>query len=155
MKVGKRYAFSVAHNLLLAHGRAVQVIRAYAKKTPKIGFAPALNYVMPDSNSSEDILAAKKSMFTCYKEDGLWCTPWWLEPVYHGKYPEDGLVAFAEWLPDIQEGDMEIINQPLNFFGFNYYHARRLSGIKTLGGAETAVEWPVEPEGIYYMSKFL
>lgn len=155
MRVGRRYAFDVAHNMLLAHGKAVQTIRTYAKKKPLIGFASALNYVMPDSSDPEDIEAAKQKMFSCSRDHGLWCTSWWTEPIYHGHYPEDGLKEFADWLPDYTDEDMKLISQPLDFFGFNYYQASRYSDVKKPGYAETAVEWPIEPEGIYYMAKFL
>lgn len=50
LRVGRRYTFQVVHNMLLAHGKAVRVIRAHAKQPPKVGFAPALNFVMPDSD---------------------------------------------------------------------------------------------------------
>ena len=155
MRVGKRGVFAAAHNLLRAHGKAVQSIRAYSRSKSEIGFAPALNYIMPDSSSPEDIRKAKERMFSCCREDGIWCTPWWTEPVYHGRYPEDGMDAFREWIPEIKEGDMELICQPLDFFGFNYYHASRYSGKTDPGYAENAVGWPVEPEGLYYMLKFL
>lgn len=155
MQVGKRYVFQVAHNLLLAHGKAVQVIRTHAKKPPLVGFAPALNYVMPDSDSPEDLEKAHQKMFTCDPGAGIWNTSWWTEPVYHGRYPEDGLKLFSQWLPEYTAEDMSLISQPLDFFGFNYYQASRYSGIKNPGYAESAVEWPIEPEGIYYMAKFL
>lgn len=155
MRVGKRYVFEVAHNMLLAHGKAVQTIRKYAKKKPMVGFAPALNYVMPDSGCPEAMEKAKEKMFGCHKWDGIWSTSWWTEPIYNGRYPEDGLKEYAEWLPEYTQEDMKLINQPLDFFGVNYYHAARYSGKLALGYAETAVEWPIEPEGFYYMTKFL
>lgn len=155
MRVGKRYVFEVAHNMLLAHGKAVQTIRKYAKRKPKVGFAPALNYVMPDCNCPESVENAKKRMFSCQKCDGIWSTSWWTEPIYNGRYPEDGLKEYEEWLPEYTQEDMKIINQPLDFFGLNYYHAARYSGKAAMGYAETAVEWPIEPEGLYYMAKFL
>lgn len=155
IKAGRRYVFAVAHNMLLAHGKAVKVIREHAKKPPHIGFAPALNYVIPDNDNAINMEAAKNKMFSCQREDGIWCTSWWTESIYNGRYPEDGLIAFKEWLPDFKEGDMEIIGQKLDFFGFNYYHGQRLTNNSIPGEAETAVEWPLVPEGIYYMTKFL
>ncbi len=155
MRLPKKYVFQVTHHLLLAHGKAVQVIREYAKTTPKIGFAPALNYILPDSDVPADVEAARQRMFTCCREDGVWCTPWWTEPIFTGTYPEDGLQAFSDWLPDVHEGDMACISQPLDFFGFNFYHAPTLNGYRVPGAAETSNGWPITPEGFRHMAKFL
>lgn len=155
MKVGRKQTFQVTHHLLLAHGRAVQVIREHAKLPPRIGFAPCLSFVMPDSNAPEDIAAAKAHVFSCRRDDGIWNTPWWLEPIFHGRYPQDGLVAYADWLPAVEAGDMELISQSLDFIGFNYYWTTRLTRPAEDGAAETANEWLLQPEGLYYMGRFL
>lgn len=155
MRLPRRYVFQVAHHLLLAHGRAVEVIRQYAKLPPRIGFAPALSYTLPDSDRPEDVEAARQRMFSCRREDGIWSTPWWTEPIFNGRYPEEGLTAFRDWLPEVREGDLALIGQKLDFFGFNYYHARKLSGFRVPGAPETSNDWPIEPEGIRYLAKFL
>lgn len=155
IRVGKRECFSVAHHLLLAHGRAVQVIRRYAKLPPQIGYAPALDYVIPAEDTPECYEQARKEMFSCSGERGFYNVSWWMEPILRGSYPESGRECFAEWMPDIEEGDMEIISQPLDFFGFNYYHGRYFPEKKRTGYALTANEWAVVPEGIYYISKMM
>ena len=46
-----------AHNLMLAHGRAVQVLRAHVPGV-RVGYAPCGDPCVPYTNSPEDIAAA-------------------------------------------------------------------------------------------------
>jgi beta-glucosidase len=48
---------------------------------------------------------------------------WWLDPVYLGKYPEDGLKLFTQSAKLVKTEDMKTINQPLDFCGVNLYFA--------------------------------
>lgn len=155
MRVGNKGAFSVAHNLLLAHGKAVRVIRNYAILTPKIGYAPSLDYVVPAEDTVECYEAAKKEMFTCEKNRGLGSTSWWTQPIFRGRYPESGMIEFKQWLPEIHDGDMEIISEPLDFFCINYYQGRYFPDKKQTGAASTANDWAIVPEGIYFISKMM
>ena len=58
---------------------------------------------------------------------------------------------------------MQIIGQPLDFFGVNIYHARLVrcgvGGIGRFvdhppGHARTAIDWPVAPSCLYWLPKF-
>ena len=65
-----------AHNTLLAHGRAVQALRATPKLRGRIGTAQAgYNYV-PATDSAADLAAAKARYFATaddsYKQNGYW-----------------------------------------------------------------------------------
>jgi beta-glucosidase len=52
------------HHALLAHGRAVRVIRTRSKQAnPMIGSAPCFNTYYPQTNRPEDIEAARRLMF--------------------------------------------------------------------------------------------
>jgi len=47
-----------------------------------------------------------------------------LDPVFKGHYPEDMLDHYKANLPGfsvVQDGDMDVIAQPLDFLGVNYY----------------------------------
>ena len=48
-----RDAFTAAHHVLKAHGKAVQVLREYGKQPLKIGFAPAGKIHIPENCCSE------------------------------------------------------------------------------------------------------
>lgn len=160
------YLFELVHNILLAHGKAVKVIRKYSKQPANIGMAPVFHYSMPVTNSEEDIKAFHKQLFSCSMEHGAWSSAWWLDPVFHGSYPEDGLRLFEQYLPNIQDDDMKIINQPIDFFGFNYYQSGIKIGVgsegeiltsqeKEVGNPHNALHWKITPDGIYYVAKAL
>ena len=57
----------MTHNVLLAHGKAVQVIRKYAKQKPTVGFAFATPCCTPESNTPEAIAEAKRKSFAFTK----------------------------------------------------------------------------------------
>lgn len=153
------------HHHLKAHGRAVQTIRQYAKKKPLIGTAFCLGDVIPASEKPEDVDAARKAMLN---EDtkSLWAAAWWMNPVVFGRYPEQGIAAYGENFPKeiLNEEDLKIISEPLDFLGVNAYRSSRVEsdgqgGFRPVrdpqGCARTAIKWPVTPETLYYTPKFL
>jgi beta-glucosidase len=161
-KFAQREVLRVAHHALLAHGRAVQVIRASAKAAPTIGYAPVGVARIPATDSAADIAAARRA--TCeMNSPSLWNSPWWLDPVFLGRYPEDGLAIYGADGPPIQPGDMEIIGQPLDFCGCNIYH-----DVTYQAGADgkpeqvpypsglgrTSMQWPVTPDALYWGARF-
>jgi beta-glucosidase len=111
----------VAHHTLLAHGKGVQVVRARARRKPLVGAVLVGFVAIPATDSPEDIQAARDFMFTL-KEKRLKNT-WLADPIYFGRYPEDGLQAHGKDVPQIRPGDMETICQPLDFCCLNMYSA--------------------------------
>ncbi len=152
-----------AHHSLLAHGKAVQVIRARAKKRPLVGAAPVGVVSAPETDQPENIEAARKLMFSITKKD-LWNNTWFADPMILGKYPEDGLELFKNDMVELKPGDMETICQPLDFYGANIYFAEFVraggeSGYeftkKKDGYPLTTMGWHVTPEALYWGPKFL
>lgn len=152
-----------SHNSLLAHGKAVQVIRKYSKKECEIGYAPVGVTSYPESNSKEDIEAARMAMFNFY-EPTHWNNTWWMDPVFLGKYPQDGLKVYEQWLPNIKPDDMKTICQPIDFLGVNIYNGAKVRMgkdgkpeyvKKSVGYDQTSFKWPVTPEALYWGPKFL
>jgi beta-glucosidase len=87
-----------------------------------------------------------------------------MDPVLLGHYPEDGLKLFDDAVPQIREGDMETICQPLDFLGVNIYRGEKVRAGEEgqpedvelpTGHAQTAFYWPVTPEALYWGPKFL
>lgn len=151
------------HNTLLAHGKAVKVIRENAKLAPIIGYAPVGVIKIPKTESLRDIEAARKATFEM-ETASLWNNTWWMDPVFLGEYPADGLKIYEPYMPIIKQNDMKIIGQPLDFCGANMYNGASVSanidgGIvnegRSPGFAETSTEWPVTPECLYWGPKFL
>lgn len=88
-----RDTFEMAHNALRAHGRAVQMLRAYAKQPIQVGFAPTCGMCYPETEKPEDIEAARQMMFSMSlqpSDNWTWNVAWWSDPVLLGHYPEEG-----------------------------------------------------------------
>jgi beta-glucosidase len=148
------------HHSLLAHGLSVQAIRARAKTPAKIGIAPACSVAIP--HTPADIEAARRATFAVTNESA-WQLAWWLDPVFLGRYPQEGVDLYGDAMPKYDEEDMELISQPIDFFGMNMYHGRRVEtgpegkavDVKRPSWAPiTAVKWPIEPECLYWGPKF-
>lgn len=164
---GTRLSFpeliKIGHHALLAHGKAVQTIRAYSKQTCEVGYAPVGVVKIPADDSPKCIEAARQAMFSFNKDD-FWCNTWWYDPVFFGNYPEDMIQLYKKELSAIRPEDLEIINQPLDFLGANIYHGslvRAHSGGKAqeVPWSEdtplTAFGWPVTPQSLYWGPRFL
>lgn len=165
-KLPQKDVFQIAHNAFRAHGQAVINLRKYACRPIKIGYAPTCSMAYPASNRPEDIEAARKALFGFYQpmENWTWNVAWFNDPVFLGKYPEEGLKKFAEYLPEITEEDMKLIAQPLDFMGQNIYNGYiirqgddgEVEFVNSPAGApKTAANWPVTPECFYWGVKFL
>lgn len=161
-----RDTFEMAHNVLKAHGRAVQMLRQYGKQSLIIGYAPTSSVCYPKTDKPEDIEAARQAYFAANTDlkNWTWNVSWWSDPVLFGKYPEDGLKCYEAYLPKITEEDMKLISQPIDIYGQNIYNGRCVSmgadGKPEMvsryeGFPRTAIDWPVTPEVLYWGPKFL
>lgn len=146
------YEKIISRNIMLAHGRAVRVMRECAKQPLLIGFAPTGSGYTPKNNTMEAIEEAKKHTFSI--EWASNSNVWWADPIILGKIPE-------ELSSVISKDDMEIICQPLDYFAFNVYNSqnyiRRIGTMEPenkTGIARTTMDWPITPEVLYWMPKF-
>ncbi|MGQ0627943.1 MAG: GH1 family beta-glucosidase [Phycisphaerales bacterium] len=171
-RAGHAQRLIAAHHVLLAHGRAVQVIRARAKSPPIVGWAPIGRVRAPASDSPADIEAARRATLGVLHRD-FWNNTWFADPVVLGHYPEDGLRLYGSDAPRPHAGDMETIRQPLDFYGINVYdaelyracapHAANPLGptaeIERVpfgpGHPRTAIGWFTHPPALYWGPKFL
>jgi beta-glucosidase len=149
-------ANQVAHNALVAHGRAVGVIRALWPDA-QAGITLNLSLAYPASGMPADRQAARTA-------DGQ-LNRWFLDPIFGRGYPEDMLTLYDDAVPVIEPGDMDIISAPIDFLGVNFYSnrfARAVSadvnpfGVGSLtvdelvsaGYEVTEMGWPVMPDGL-------
>lgn len=165
LRVSDRQGFYLIHSILKAHGKGVQVIREYAVKKPQIGIAPNPQAFYPATEREEDRKAAEKYSFRITTRN-FWNSTWWLDPILLGRYPEDGIRVFGEDFPMemIKPGDMELISQPLDFLGCNFYQGTKIMADekgepvvvpRKQGFDMTAFKWGVTPEILHYMPTFL
>ncbi len=150
------------HHAMVGHGLATQALRASAKLPAKVGMAHACAIFMPETDSEDDRAAAHEATFGVETESA-WNMAWWLDPVFFGKYPEDGVRAYGEKMPKFNPDDLKTMHQPLDFFGMNMYHGIRVRRGKDgkpepvgrpIGAPVTALKWPVEPDCLYWGAKF-
>lgn len=165
LKVSYKDIFQICHNVLKSHGAAVIALRKNAKQPIKVGYAPTGTSCYPASESKEDIEAARKEMFKCHPLNVgiMWNISWWSDPVVLGKYPEEGLELYKEYLPEITEEDMKLINQPIDFYGNNIYNGKRVRAdengnpcgvARKVGMPKTAIQWPITPEVLHWGPRF-
>ncbi len=164
LKLPRKDVLLATHNALLAHGRAVQVIRAHAKQTPSVGFAPVGNLNTPATESPEDIEAARKATFTVPEAGWTFNYSWYCDPVMLGQYPEQGLSFFGKDAPSFTDADLETMHQPLDMFGVNIYSAGIVRAGKDgepeqvpdpRGYPTTMFRWTINPSSLYWGPKFL
>ncbi|MCH2108389.1 MAG: GH1 family beta-glucosidase [Polyangiaceae bacterium] len=151
------------HHSLLAHGKAVQAMRASAKQKIRIGYAPVGIARLPREETAEAIELARRATFEVHEENS-WNSAWWMDPVYLGQYPEQGLRFFGRDVPSFSPEDLAIISQPLDFFGVNIYQGISVErdeselGWKAVdevqGAPATALNWPLTPDALYWGPKF-
>lgn len=100
------------HHALLAHGLAVQAIRAKAKRKVQIGVAENPSCPVPVIDTPENVAAARAAM---RRLNGPYLTT-----ILEGAYPDFQLEASAH-PPKIEQGDMKIIGSPIDFIALNVY----------------------------------
>lgn len=155
-------ALAAAHHLLLGHGLATQRLRARDPEA-KLGITLNLNVVDPVDPANEGDLDAARRV------DGQF-NRIFLDPLFCGEYPADLLadVAHLGLVDVIRGGDLEVIAQPLDLLGVNYYHGEAVtktppapavappSPFVAADGAHsvprglpvTGMGWEVQPDGL-------
>ena len=130
-------ALQCTHTILLAHGLAVKAIRRINPKA-KIGITLDLQMAIPaDPHNPGDIKAAGIVNNSHHA--------WFADPIFFGKYPQDIVDLYKSEkvkLPDIRTGDMEIISQPVDYLGLNFYNT------ETFKMAVDKGWWPYKVESV-------
>ncbi len=134
----------VAHHLLVSHGMAVRAMRAAGCTTP-MGIVLNQSPVHAATDSAADRAQA-------HLEDGL-LVRWYMDPLLIGRYPEDVVLHLGADAPRIENGDLEMIAQPLDFLGVNYYtRAITQAGERryelSADRPVTHMGWEVYPDGL-------
>lgn len=143
-------AFRAFHHMLLSHGLAIQALRSAASQPLTIGIAINLSTVYPESTLTRDGLAVATL-------DGF-LNRLSLDPLLTGHYPKQFTSNWVWRLFSgcVKPGDLEVISEPLEFIGVNYYsravtrHVPFLPPIPVQPkGREYSQMWEIYPEGLY------
>ncbi|MZE78843.1 GH1 family beta-glucosidase [Streptomyces xinghaiensis] len=156
-----RGALAAAHHLLVGHGLAVRALREAGAREVGITLNPEL--LVPESDTSADRAAVRRAK-TVHNDI-------WLDPLFAGRYPRYERETWGELAADPSwrlDGDLELIGQPLDFAGINYYRPMTVRDVPhtepdpaartavDIGAAElwredvrrTTMGWPVVPEAL-------
>jgi len=139
----------VAHHLLLAHGAAVRAYREGGRG--RIGLVVNLEPKEPARDSPEDRAAARRA--------DAYMNRLYLEPVRLGRYPEELPEMFGEAWPRVSAEDLQLIGEPIDFLGINYYTRSvvehddtvpilRAAPVHLPGSLYTETGWEVHPESL-------
>jgi beta-glucosidase len=154
-------ALPAAHHQLLAHGLAVQALRAGGAGT--VGVAAQHFPVAPASDDPADIEAA-----TVFAHLTNWT---FADPILLGDYPDETIRAGVGVAGATLGRDLEIISSPLDFYGVNYYEPTTIeapkagkdyrgvlevdlpeglpfSPVPTASAERTDFGWAIVPEGL-------
>jgi beta-glucosidase len=138
-----------SHNLLRAHGAAVQAYRANGRN--QIGLVVNLEPKYPASQSPADLAATARADAYMNRQ--------YLDPVFLGRYPDELPEVFGAAWPQWPERDFELIRQPIDFLGVNYYTRSvtrhddsawplRATRVKQPRATYSETDWEVYPQGL-------
>jgi len=140
-----------SHNLLRAHGLAVQAFRASQRAGSQVGIVVNLEPKYPASDSAEDMAATIRADAYMNRQ--------YLDPLFFGRYPDEMSEIFGEAWPDWPADDMKLIAEPFDFLGVNYYTRSvsrhdvdlpplRACGVNQPDNLYTETGWEVYPAGL-------
>lgn len=136
-----------SHHLLLAHGKAVPVIRANVADAT-VGMVLD---VFPIAAASEGELDQRAAQLWDGRQNR-----WYLDPLAGRGYPADVVAHYESDMAHVQDGDLEAIAVPIDFLGINYYRREMArdpheTAVRTLfpGDEITEMKWEVHPESLY------
>lgn len=132
-------------HMLLAHGKAVKLIRETAKTKPIIGIAMAATTYIPDSEVDAGLKdAAQKSFESQVGEgsNGLYC-----DPICLGK-------ASKMMRRKLSAEDLTIISEPMDFIGVNVYQPSNpminKKGYDADAFPKTSLGWVIDGRCLYW-----
>lgn len=128
-RISKSEPYLAAHNLILAHAKAVNLYRnKFSNQKGQIGITNNCDWREPLTDSEEDKQAAERAL--------EFFLAWFADPVYKGDYPAVMKERLGDRLPKFSEAEKVMIKGTSDFFGLNHYttmFAAQASEIKKEG----------------------
>ena len=134
----------VVHHLLLAHGLSVKALRAVAPHA-EVGIALNGGPSYPASSTAADRHAAIMAEAEQIE--------WFMQPLFEGEYGPSSRERMA---PLVEDGDLEMIAEPCDYLGWNYYTRNIVKSdgnggyelTEARGSKSTALGWEIYPQGL-------
>ena len=150
-QLSTRDLLHMGHNIHLAHGRAVKVIR---ELTPSAEVGITLASLPAIPVTEKDAEAAYESHFSITREFFFWSDAYWADPIVLGHYPEKLLQETKDIFPSFTDEDMKLISQKIDFIGINIYQGHYTGDYTRKPGTphteigwdtfDSALEWGVK-----------
>ena len=132
-------------NMLLAHGRAVKLIRETAKTKPIIGIAMAASAYIPDSEDETSLRDAAQKTFESQVGEGS--NSLYMDPIGLGK-------ASKMLRRKLSAEDLRIISEPIDFVGVNVYQPSNpmidKKGYNADAFPKTSLGWVIDGRCLYW-----
>lgn len=158
LRLPRKELMQTRHNAVLAHGLAVQAIRAAAKRPVQVGLAEDVHGAMPAMEDEAHIRAAR----TALREENAQ----YLTAILEGRYTDLYLKNLGADAPQFTPEDMKAISSPIDFLGINIYTTREAIPSDSPAGYEMiprpasyphmASEWLfMNPQALYWTPKLI
>jgi beta-glucosidase len=158
LRLPRKELMQTRHNAVLAHGLAVQAIRAAAKRPVQVGLAEDVHGAMPAMEDEAHIRAAQ----TALREENAQ----YLTAILEGRYTDLYLKNLGADAPQFTPEDMKAIGSPIDFLGINVYTTREAIPSNSPAGYEMiprpasyphmASEWLfMNPQALYWTPKLV
>ena len=150
----------ITKHILLAHGRAVQMLRRNCPGT-RVGMAPTGDCCLPKDDSPEEVEKARQKSLSDYP-GYIMSNTWWADPVFLGQYPAWAKEKFGDQLYTMTPEEWTLVSQPLDFYAYNCYQGTvdivpdpsKYDAYAYQGSPQTAAAWNITPKVLYHASKF-
>ncbi|MEV4382965.1 GH1 family beta-glucosidase [Streptosporangium sp. NPDC049644] len=159
-------AFRAAHHMLLAHGLAARALREAGAR--EISLVLNLSPVITPAQVADPGAAPSEADAEAVGRIDTLLTRQFIDPAVRGEYPAEFLdiVGRNGGVEHIRDGDLAIINQPIDLLGINYYNpcvvesgpgraadaawpgSEDIRFCPVDGVPATAMGWPVVPNGL-------
>jgi beta-glucosidase len=144
-----RAATRAMHHVGLAHGRAIEAMRA--EGMGNLGAVCNMEYAAPADDTPEAAAAARLY-------DGIY-NRWFLGGMCNREYPQDVLDHLLPHMPQGWQDDMDTVGAPVDWVGINYYTRKLIApapgpfpSLQEVEGPlpKTQMGWEIYPDGLEF-----
>lgn len=158
LTIGPKRLAQLTHYVVLAHGMAVQSIRAKARPGTKIGIADNIAAATPVFEAPAHIEAARKAM---REMNAMYTTV-----IHEGRYTDLYLKRLGQNAPHFTPEELKTISSPMDFVGLNIYTATYIRAADNEAGFMPVAQpasyphmfspWlTIGPEALYWSPKLV
>jgi beta-glucosidase len=110
--------YIAAHNMLLAHAKAVDVYRKKYQTQQKgtIGIVLDCTWYEPNTTNPVDVAAANRAL--------EFYAAWYADPVFKGDYPDSMKMYVGNRLPVFTDAEKQLLKGSADFYALNHYTSR-------------------------------